>query len=520
MLLTWLSLTACDPLGTIPPERPEEDTTTQSGLFIQPTVLDFGDVRVTGERESLAFTVTNVGDEDRTVYNHTNVLSEDLLQVLFEVDAEPLFSLKPGESTTIPVTFSPVTFGEQYAELHINNEPELFVQLSGHGNAPVISLSVEEPQAVPVGCSEVVPIVISNTGDEPLLLQEIQLSNSDDYTLLSAPAAVDPGDDGAIEVLFDPSYPLDIELDPQRELELVVASNDPFTSHERIIFDIVAQESFAESELVYYPGLEVDLLIAVDNTGVTNAHLQKAEEDFSVLLNTMVSANVDLNTAIITGGQSCPYTTPTFTTAQDSVGVVESMLLDGLGGSSGSGSDQLLVLASDALARADSGCLSGFLREGALLHVMVISGRADSSPASIDAQLDALWAEVPSALDVMVSAIVATEEDGCLGADYGEGYTDAAVSTSGEIGDLCSDSWASSFESIAMRSGARAEGALSAILDHTPVPETISVKVDGLTWESWTWSESMGAVVFPKDSAPDTGSRIEINYLQAQECAQ
>ncbi len=493
---------------------------TQSGLFIQPTVLDFGDVRVAEGGEPLAFTITNVGDEDRTVYNHTNVLSEDLLQVLFEVDAEPLFSLKPGESATIPVTFSPATFGEQLAELHINNEPELFVQLSGYGNAPVISLSVEEPQAVPIGCSEVVPVTVSNTGDETLLIEDVQLSNPDDYALVSAPTAVAPGESGTIEVTFDPSYPLGVELDPQRELELVVVSNDQFTSHERLTFDIVAQESFAETELVYYPGLEVDLLVAVDNTGVTSAHLQKAEDDFSVLVSTMFDANVDLNAAIVTGGQSCPYTTPTFTTAQDSAGVVESMLLDGLSGVSGSGSDQLLVLASNALARTDVGCLSGFLREGALLHVLVISGRADSSPISIDDQLGALWTEAPDALDVMVSAIVATEEDGCLGAAYGEGYTDAAISTSGEIGDLCSDSWASSFENIAMRSGARAEGALSAVLDHTPVPETISVKVDGLTWEDWSWSESLAAVVFSKDSAPDTGSRIEISYLQAQECAQ
>lgn len=520
MLLTWLSLTACDPLGTIPQESPETDTTPQSGLFIQPTVLDFGNVQVTDGGKPLAFTITNVGDDDRTVYNHTNVLSEDLLQVLFEVDAEPLFSLRPGESTTIPVTFSPMTFGEQHAELHINNEPELFLQLSGHGSAPVIALSVEEPQAVPIGCSEIVPVTVSNTGDEPLLIKEVQLSNPDDYTLLSAPTVVAPGSDGVIEVLFDPSYPLDVELDPQRELELVVVSSDPFASHERIIFDIVAQESFAESELVYYPGLEVDLLIAVDNTGVTSAHLQKAEEDFSVLLDTMAHANVDLNTAIITGGQSCPYTTPLFTTAQDSADVVESMLVEGLSGSSGSGSNQLLVLAGNALLQADSGCLSGFQREDALLHILIISGRADSSPTSIDGQLESLWATVPDAMDIMVSAIVATEEDGCQGADYGDGYTDAAVSTSGEIGDLCSDSWASSFESIAMRSGARAKGALSAILDHTPVPETISVKVDGLTWENWTWSESIGAVVFSKDSAPDTGSRIEISYLQAQECAQ
>jgi hypothetical protein len=520
LILTWLSLTACDPLGPIPSEPPDDVVVTQSGLFIQPAVLDFGDVRVADGGDPLAFTITNVGDEDRTVYNHTNVLSEDLLLSTFDVDAEPLFNLRPGESATIPVTFSPLSFGDHLAELHINNEPELFVQLSGHGSAPVIALSAEPPQTVPIGCSEVVPVTVSNTGDEPLLIDEVQLSNPDDYTLLSAPATIAPGESGLIEVTFDPKYPLDAETVAQRELELVVVSNDPFTPQRALSFDIVAQESFAETELVYFPGLEVDLLVAVDNTNVTGAHLQKAEDSFSVLLNIMANANVDLNAAIVTGGSSCPYTTPAYTTVTDSRSDVELVLIDGLSGVSGSGSSQLLTLASGALSQASSGCLSGFLREGALLHVLVISGQADGSPSSIDEQLSALWSGAPDALDIMVSAIVATEDDGCQGASYGEGYADAAVSTSGEIGDLCSDSWASIFENIGNRSGARAEGGLSVVPDHTPVPDTISVKVDNVTWTDWTWSESDGAVIFSGDNAPDTGSWIQISYLQAQECEQ
>jgi hypothetical protein len=520
LTLTWLVLTGCEPLGPIPADVPDGVVVTQSGLFIQPAQLDFDDVRVISGGETLAFSITNVGTGDRTVYNHTNVLSEDALQHTFSVDAEPLFSLKPGESATIPVTFSPLTYGDYRAELHINNEPELFVKLSGHGSAPVIDLSASPPLTVPVGCSEVVPVTISNGGDETLLIDDIQLSNADDYTLRSAPSAVAAGDDGLIEVVFDPDYTLGVETSAQRELELVVVSNDPFNPQRALSFDIVAQESFAETQLVYYPGLEVDLLVAVDNTGVTSAHLQKAEASLSVLLDAMDSANVDLNAAIVTGGQSCPYTTPAYTTATDSAATVEALLLDGLGGASGSGSSQLLALSSSALAQADSGCLAGFLREGALLHILVISGRADSSPATIDEQLSAIWEHAPDALDVMVSAIVATDEDGCQGASYGEGYADAAISTSGQIGDLCADSWAEIFESIGLASGDRAEGGLSATLAHTPVPETITVKVDGITWEQWTWSEATGAVIFSADNAPDTGSFIQISYLQAQECEQ
>ena len=523
MTLTWLLLSACEPLGPIPIDTPDSGISTQSGLFIQPTTLDFSALSVADLGETgpvLSFTITNVGDDSRTVYNHTNVLTDDELDT-FSIAAEPFFDLNPGDSTTIPVTFTPLTFGPHIAELRINNEEELFVKLSGHGSAPVISLEAAPPLMVPVGCSETVSVTVSNTGDEPLLIEAVQLSNESDYTLLSIPASIEPGESDEIELSFNPSYTLGEDTLAQRELELVVVSNDPFTPQRALSFDILAQESFAETKLTYYPGLAVDLLLAIDNTGITSAHLQKAEESFSVLVETMDLANIHMNTAIVTGGQACPYTTPVFATADAEPSAVTEMLIDGLSGGSGSGSNQLLSHSSAALAQANtSDCMAGFLREDALLHILVISGQADQSSTAIDNQLSNIWEHAPDALDVVISAIVATAADGCQGASYGEGYTDAAISTGGEIGDLCDDSWAEHMESIGRHSGSQGQGGMVAYLDHSPVTDTITVKVDGITWEHWAWDELAGAVIFSEEHAPDTGSAIQISYLQAQECDQ
>ena len=196
------------------------------------------------------------------------------------------------------------------------------------------------------------------------------------------------------------------------------------------------------------------------------------------------------------------------------------MLNEGLRGSDGAGSNQLLSLAGNTLAEAESGCLAGFLRPGALLHVLVISGQSDGSHQSIDTQLSNIWSHAPNALDVMISAIVATEEDGCQGAHYGQGYTDAAISTGGEIGDLCAASWETVLENVAWRSGRRAEGGLSVTLGQAPVSETINVKIDGMTWTDWTYSAPDNAVRFSETNAPVAGSYVEIFYLQAQECSQ
>jgi hypothetical protein len=516
-------LSACEPLGPIPNELDEPVVSTQSGLFIQPTTLDFSAISVADIGElgpSLMFTITNVGDDARTVYNHTNVLTDDALES-FSIDAEPFFDLNPGDSTTIPVTFTPPTFGPHSAELRINNEEELFVNLSGQGSAPVIELEAAPPLMVPIGCSESVSVSVHNAGDEPLIIDDIQLSNTTDYTLLSTPTAIAPGESDPIELSFNPIYSPGADTAAQRDLELVVFSNDPFTPQRAVSFDIVAQESFAETKLTYYPGLAVDMLVAIDNTGITSAHLQKAEESFSILVETMDLANVHMNAAIITGGQACPYTTPVFATADAEPSAVTQMLIDGLDGSSGSGSNQLLSHSATALSQSsEAGCLEGFLREDALLHILIISGQADQSNAAIDNQLSNIWEQAHDANDVVISAIVVTTADGCQGASYGEGYTDASISTGGEIGNLCDDSWAGHMESIGRHSGSHGEGGMVAYLDHSPVMDTITVKVDGVTWEHWVWDEPIGAVIFSEEHAPDTGSAIQISYLQAQECDQ
>ena len=523
MTLTWLLLSACEPLGPIPEDINEPEVGPQSGLFIQPAELAFSEVSVADIGETgptMVFTITNVGDTPRTVYNHTNVLTEDELDT-FSIAAEPFFDLNPGDSTSIPVTFTPMTFGPSSAELRINNEEELYVELSGHGSAPVITLEADPPLMVPIGCSEVVTVTVSNIGDEPLLIEDVQLSNQSDYTLLSAPAAIAPGESDQIELSFSPTYTLGEDPIAQRQLELLVISNDPFTPQRALSFDIVAQESFAETKLTYYPGLAVDMLVAIDNTGITSAHLQKAEESFSILVETMALANVHMNAAIVTGGQACPYTTPVYATAGTEPSVVTEMLIDGLDGSGGSGSSQLLSHSAAALDQSkESGCMAGFLREDALLHLLVISGQADQSTTAIDNQLSNIWEQAPDALDVVISAIVATTADGCQGASYGEGYTDAAISTGGEIGDLCDESWAEHMESIGRHSGSQGQGGMVAYLDHSPVSDTITVKVDGVTWSHWTWDELAGAVIFSAEHAPDTGSAIQISYLQAQECDQ
>ena len=75
-------------------------------------------------------------------------------------------------------------------------------------------------------------------------------------------------------------------------------------------------------------------------------------------------------------------------------------------------------------------------------------------------------------------------------------------------------------DDIGRLSGSLASGGLTATLDHAPVPETLVVKVDGVTWDDWTWDADSNAIQFAATNAPDTGSKVQIRYLQAQECTE
>jgi hypothetical protein len=50
------------------------------------------------------------------------------------------------------------------------------------------------------------------------------------------------------------------------------------------------------------------------------------------------------------------------------------------------------------------------------------------------------------------------------------------------------------------------------------VPWTLQVVVDGVTFEQWEYDEDLNALVFSDETAPTTGSTVQVSYTMAVSC--
>ncbi|MDP6935070.1 MAG: hypothetical protein QGG40_19260, partial [Myxococcota bacterium] len=132
--------------------------------------------------------------------------------------------------------------------------------------------------------------------------------------------------------------------------------------------------------------------------------------------------------------------------------------------------------------------------------------------------LASLQAAAPEALQVMVHGVLSLEEESCSGVEYGSGYAELAAVTGGELVELCESDWAEAFTQIGQSIAWSATGGTEHALEQIPVPWTLQVVVDGVTFEQWEYDEDLNALVFSDETAPTTGSTVQVSYTMAVSC--
>jgi hypothetical protein len=175
----------------------------QPNINLNPTSLDFGEVPV-GSGATQTVVIANEGDA---------VLSGSISKTgPFNISAAS-FSINPGGSQTVSVTFQPTGRGSASGLLTISsNDPDassLAVGLSGSGVAPYLSVSPSSHDfgTIPVGESVSTTITLSNLSDPysaPLTLSSFVLSGS--FFSFSNPGTVSlsPGESTTLQVTFSP----------------------------------------------------------------------------------------------------------------------------------------------------------------------------------------------------------------------------------------------------------------------------------------------------------------------------
>ena len=95
---------------------------------------------------------------------------------------------------------------------------------------------------------------------------------------------------------------------------------------------------------------------------------------------------------------------------------------------------------------------------------------------------------------------------------------EAANATGGLFLSICTNDWGTYLEALA--EGSAANLSSFALTDY-PVPETITVKVDGITTTvGWEYNQSTNAVEFDPEYIPEGGSTIEVDYALYGTCTQ
>ena len=180
------------------------------------------------------------------------------------------------------------------------------------------------------------------------------------------------------------------------------------------------------------------------------------------------------------------------------------------------------ALSGDVIA----GPNAGFMREGALLNVVVASVNDDESvdaqrlPVSIASLAEDLVEAKGDASLVAFDAIVG-ERTGSCAHEMGQRYIQMADEFGGLVEDICFQVWDQTFETL-NREVQRL--ATSFVLNEVPEdPNGLVVEVDGFAVErdpedGYTYDAATNAVVFHGDAIPAAGSQIHVSFDRGGDC--
>ena len=272
-------------------------------------------------------------------------------------------------------------------------------------------------------------------------------------------------------------------------------------------------DTFTQGDLV---GGYADLLFVVDNSGSMYDDQVRLGNGFNTFINWVTQENVDLHIGITTtdmdagGAQGAFVGTPTVLdeNTPDLVNVFKNNVLVG---TNGSGYEQGFGPALAALTEPlRSTVNAGFLRENAKLYVIFVTDEDDQSPLSVAEYVTGLQALKADPAMVHFTAIAAEPGNPCLAYD-GLRYQELINATGGLFGSICQEDFGQTLQQLAFEvTSASGEYFLTQI----PIPETITVAVDGVDQPAtnWEYHPATNSVELLEAFIPAPGATITITY--------
>ena len=494
------------------------------GLSLQTTDPLFGEAVISVNPRKVDFFSGLAGEElvrEVTVFNiGTAILFVDSVELTgsdaFSMDALGSFDLQPGEARSFDVRFKPLDPNRVEGVIAIASNdddfPVLEVPVEGSGLTPWLQITPDDHDfgEAELGCGDAVGLLLQNVGLDVLNLTSWQAAGHESVAYAPEdgwPLSLVPGAFTRVEATWTAA----VEGDQTGEIR--VSSNDPrgdvsaFQLGTGLPGEVVVDSFIAEQSP------PVDLVFAIDQSCSMDDDATSLGDNFGAFVETLSGQTWRWRIGVVTWDHACFNSGILKPGTANLEAVFAAAVVDG-DDLDISDDEALLKLSSRALAQTGTGqCNEGFLRDGAPLHIVVVSDEPERSTEQASAWtwdywMDEIAADAPDR-DITVHGVV--DADDCNDGD--DGYAEAIAATGGQHLSICDGDWAAHVAALA-------ESVLTTLwvfdLSQDPVPGSVSVTVDGASSGDWTWDAATNAVTFSVDLAE--GQVIEIQYSVAAVC--
>ena len=371
------------------------------------------------------------------------------------------------------------------------------------GGTAAVDALVFEPSSydfgeVSVGATTLGELALRNGGDEPVELASLAVEG-DTFALVTDPVL--PADiDAGAAVILTVAYEPDDEGMHGGVLIATPSSGEVVTA---VLTGVgLAPREVTDELTINNPA--VDLLFSADQSGSMDDDLASLARAFGSFIEVLSETTTDWRILVVNDDDGCSTSGVLTPTSPGYEETFERAIRSG----GGYYTESLLTVATQALAQTDAGgCNEGFLRDDALLHVIVTSDEPDQSTDSWGAYVTAMEAHKPQVQQLRFSAVAGDYPTGCDNASAGTGYYEAVLATEGVFLSIC-DRWQDNAPALASASAWIWQVPLS----ETPDPDTLAVTVEGSAREDgWHYDSDINAVTFD-EGFPKAYHTVQVSY--------
>ena len=514
LLFCWVAAAGCSDQTFVPTSK--DAGGEGPAIEVTPDHLDFGTLGPDDSAVVQSYTVRSVGATELLV---SDMIVDGDGALSFTILSEStVLELPPGAEESIDVAFAPLGANAEEATIFVYSNDEdrslVPVYLTGEGLIPELEIRpdpVEFGNAY-AGCPKDLPTELTNIGTDTLVIDGISYSGDGAFSLVndwSLPITLEPGASTTVTVTFEPGDAVDYFGD------LAVSSNEPMGVRHA---EITGTGRFAGEYLDSYAvpsDPPSDIFFAIDQSCSMDDDIAKLSGDFSNFINELSSYSTDWQVMAVTEDDGCSNTGVLTPSTPNYANTFSA----GVSGSEGWLTEALLSIAANGVEETGpSDCNTGFLREDALLHVILVSDEPEQSDVITGETWNVLADRMATAKGSLamthISAVAGPVPGGCATADAGSGYYEAVNYTGGVFLSICSD-WTSPSNLAMLAEASVNQNTFS--LTHTPMPDSIAVDVNGVVSTNWTYDSTSNAVVF-SDPAPGEGDVVDIAYAGLASC--